>query len=272
MIDDKTQRILRQKFNPDGSDLRKAQLRMLEMLKYIDRICKDNNIPYWLSSGTCLGAVRHGGFIPWDDDLDVEMLWTDYQKFVNIVNSFKGKDGYIVQTADNDPYYFYSYGKLRDLNSEIHEVHGRDKKYKYRGYFIDIFPIEPAGSKLFHKIMASLLNRVGEYTNQNYLPIFISKQLFYKCIFKGIARLNRLVLSIQKDNRYRHILGHGCPKIRMINEIFPLLLVKFEDQMVPIPNNSDAYLQRFYGNYNEIPSVDKIIPHTIEANESIKKD
>ena len=64
MIDIKIQQKLREKYNPDESGLRKHQMRMLEILKYIDKVCKDNSIQYWLSSGTCLGAVRHGGFIP----------------------------------------------------------------------------------------------------------------------------------------------------------------------------------------------------------------
>lgn len=87
MIDPKLQSELRAKYNPDGSNLRKMQLRMLEMLKYIDSICRENDIKYWLSSGTCLGAVRHGGFIPWDDDADIEMLASDYRKLEKILRS-----------------------------------------------------------------------------------------------------------------------------------------------------------------------------------------
>ncbi|MDE6121888.1 MAG: LicD family protein, partial [Duncaniella dubosii] len=67
MIDPLIQQELRSRFNPDGSPLRSHQLLMLDMLKKIDRICAENNIKYWLSSGTCIGALRHGGFIPWDD-------------------------------------------------------------------------------------------------------------------------------------------------------------------------------------------------------------
>ena len=74
MIDKKLQQDLRERFSPEGSMLRKQQLRMLEILLYIDKVCKEHGIRYWLSSGTLLGAVRHGGFIPWDDDLDVEMM------------------------------------------------------------------------------------------------------------------------------------------------------------------------------------------------------
>ncbi len=77
MISESQQKYYREKYNPDGSRLRCLQLGMLEILKYIDKVCSENNISYWLSSGTCLGAVRHGGFIPWDDDVDIEMLRPD---------------------------------------------------------------------------------------------------------------------------------------------------------------------------------------------------
>lgn len=74
MIANDIQSSLRERFNPDGSDLRRYQMRLLEILLFIDSVCRKHGINYWLSSGTCLGAVRHGGFIPWDDDIDVEML------------------------------------------------------------------------------------------------------------------------------------------------------------------------------------------------------
>ena len=85
MIDEKLQVELRDIFNPEGSDLRKLQLRILEILKFVDSVCKTHGIQYWLSSGTCLGAVRHGGFIPWDDDVDIEMFEKDYIRFCKIM-------------------------------------------------------------------------------------------------------------------------------------------------------------------------------------------
>ncbi len=76
---------LKEKYNPEGSTLRKAQLRMLDMLKFIDSICKENDITYYLDCGNLLGAVRHQGFIPWDDDADIAMPLSDYRKFKKIL-------------------------------------------------------------------------------------------------------------------------------------------------------------------------------------------
>ena len=78
---------LRARFNPEGSLLRRQQMRMLEILLEVDKICKRHNIPYWLSSGTLIGAMRHDGFIPWDDDLDIEMMRTDYLRLMKVLPS-----------------------------------------------------------------------------------------------------------------------------------------------------------------------------------------
>lgn len=88
---------LRQRYNPEGSLLRRHQLRMLEILKEIDRICQKHRIDYWLSSGTLLGAVRHGGFIPWDDDLDIEMERKDYLRLLQLLPE-ELNDAYLLQT------------------------------------------------------------------------------------------------------------------------------------------------------------------------------
>ncbi|WP_300386582.1 LicD family protein, partial [Clostridium sp.] len=101
--------------------IREAQIRMLDILKEIDRICRKYQIEYWLESGTLLGAVRHGGFIPWDDDLDIGMMRSDYIKFINVVND-EILDQYICQTPKTDKLTESAFIKIRDLNSEIRYI------------------------------------------------------------------------------------------------------------------------------------------------------
>lgn len=107
---------LRKRFNPDGSLLRRQQLRMLELLEVIDVICRKHQIPYWLSSGTLIGAARHKGFIPWDDDLDIEMLRSDYLRLLKVLPQ-ELPDNLALQTNETDPNYIFIYGKLRDKDS-----------------------------------------------------------------------------------------------------------------------------------------------------------
>ena len=112
---------LRKRFNPDGSILRRQQMRMLELLEAVDKVCKKHNIPYWLSSGTLIGAARHQGFIPWDDDLDIEMLREDYLRLLKVLPQ-ELPDNFALQTHETDHNYIFIYGKLRDKDSYLDEV------------------------------------------------------------------------------------------------------------------------------------------------------
>ena len=137
-MDNKT---LRQRFNPDGSLLRRQQLRMLDILREVDRICRKHHISYWLSSGTLIGALRHDGFIPWDDDLDIEMMRSDYLRLMSVLPS-ELPDWLALQNDETDPGYFYFYAKLRDRRSRMLEQNAYDRHWKEQGIYIDIFPME----------------------------------------------------------------------------------------------------------------------------------
>ena len=99
---------LRKRFNPEGSLLRRQQMRMLDILIEVDKICKKHDIRYWLSSGTLIGAVRHNGFIPWDDDLDIEMMRSDYLRLMKVLPS-ELPEWLALQNDETDPNYFFFY-------------------------------------------------------------------------------------------------------------------------------------------------------------------
>ena len=152
MIDRNIQEALRARYNPDGSQLREAQLRMLDILKAVDAICRRHDIKYILSSGTLLGALRHGGFIPWDDDIDIEMPKSEYRRFRKVAPEALARYGLVLQDQSSDPEYMPRFPKVRDLYSSTAEPGDIDRNYRYRGLWVDIFIMEPSGSFFFSRI------------------------------------------------------------------------------------------------------------------------
>ena len=263
MIDPQFQSELRAKFNPDNSLIRQHQLRMLEMLKYIDEKCREHNIKYWLSSGTCLGAVRHGGFIPWDDDVDIEILKSDYPRFKKMMDE-DSSTNLAFQTHDSDSEYFAPYGKIRDLNSIIEEGNCHDRYYKYRGVYIDVFLIEPSVSRIIARVSGGLQNRLqyplSKIQNRtlrkiatNGMYLFLSKLVY--------PILSFITCHRTASQRLRHIHGSGFVKPRYYNDLFPLIDMTFEGILFPVPNNYHHYLSTIYGDYMKIPDLSKIKTH-----------
>ena len=244
---------LRNTYNPDGSDLRCLQLRMLEILKEVDRICKKHDIPYWLSSGTLLGAIRHGGFIPWDDDLDIEMLRGDYLRFLSLLPD-ELPDQYILQSDETDPNYVYLYAKIRDKNSYIKERCQVNQSLRYQGAFVDVFPVEPS-SLVLCKISAKLFNRLcfnQVLTTGIRRKVYgLSRFLLLNLLFPFF----RYVSKLRNHHHLHHALGVNFMDFRLHDEIFPLTSLTFEGSQFPVPNDVDSYLRRLYGDYWKIPDV-----------------
>ena len=109
---------LKAKYNPEGSKLRRLQLRMLDMLIYIDKVCTEQNIDWRLDCGNILGAVRHGGFIPWDDDIDIVLVPKEHKRLVAYLKDHPHPQ-FVLQDNDTDPgFYAPNWAVLRDLKSE----------------------------------------------------------------------------------------------------------------------------------------------------------
>ena len=246
MIDEKLQAQLRAKYNPDGSLLRLGQLRMLEILKCVDKICRKHNIPYWLSSGTLLGAIRHKGFIPWDDDLDIEMLREDYIKLLPILRR-ELPSNYILQDDKTEQFYPHLFVKVRDTQSEL--IEPSKFSFKHKGVFIDIFPLEKSFYPLYF-ISSKLYN--------NLCFRFSHKKIFFKfnltILQQIIFPIFRFISNYNKTTTLRHTFGMNYLKERKIDEIFPLIELPFEDSTFFVPQNYNTYLSRMFGDYMEIPS------------------
>lgn len=263
MIPAEQQRALRERFNPDGSQLRTLQLRLLDMLAEIDRICQDNDITYWLSSGTCLGAVRHGGFIPWDDDVDIEMLEDDYRKLLRVMGT-EPHGSLVLQSSLNEKSYILTHAKFRDLRSEIKELSSYDRELRYRGAFIDVFHLSPSNSRRLHRFAAFFTRKSHRFAGSKTLIARI-----FNAMFRGVRRslfpLIGAIGRIGAGQRLRHEPGSLFPAARISSELTPTVRVPFEGLSLPIPANADAYLRRMYGDYMRLPDVDQIHPHTTQV-------
>ncbi len=262
MIDKDIHDRLRQEYNPDGSQLRLIQLRLLEMLKFIDQVCRKYDIPYWLSSGTCLGAVRHGGFIPWDDDVDIEMLDDDYKKFLTVIGA-ECNNRYVMHCHETDPMYLRPFGKLRDLNSEIKENCKADYYNKYHGLYIDIFPLKESSSELVSKLGGILLKYIAFGIPMLYWGK-VSKYILSRIGWAVIKTYERLayIIELPLKNRYlRHKYPNYYHFVRIQEDIFPLKEIQFENGNFFVPGNVDGYLSKIYGDYNQLPGKEEINYH-----------
>ena len=281
---------LRKRFNPEGSLLRRQQMRMLEILVEIDKICKKHDIRYWLSSGTLIGAMRHNGFIPWDDDLDIEMMRSDYLRLMEVLPS-ELPDWLALQNDETDPNYFFYYAKVRDRRSKMLEQNNYDRLWQEQGIYIDIFPLEQHPiwlHKLTEKTVGHMykiwrtstddtkairkVRRIFDFNNRwlypflravlsifrSALPLGSSKN-FQFSIFRSA-----LPLGSSKNFQFSTITsGMGIPfhKRRYMDEIFPLTTHVFEGREFPVPHDADAHLRHLYGDYMQLPDLNKIAIH-----------
>ena len=238
--------------------LRQAQLKMLDMLTAIDKLCQEHQIDYWLDAGTLLGAVRHKGFIPWDDDMDIGMPRESYEKFLKIAPKCLPSHIWL-QTMETDPGFFNMATplKIRDKNSRYIEKHEQGNETYQQGIFIDVFVYDKLPednqqrkkAKFLAKKLARLLSakyssvKMGHYAGlYKAVAFFIPKSFLQK-------KLNRLIEKSKHLNSTYWGRGYQCvgKNYLNINEIYPLKRILFENGEFNIIHQEKAILMQQYG-------------------------
>lgn len=254
---------LKARYNPEGSTLRKAQMRMLEMLVFIDKICRQEDIKYYIEGGTMLGAVRHKGFIPWDDDADIVMPEDDFKRFADYMKAHPHPQ-FVLQNHETDPGYFGFWTVLRDLKSEYLQDSASHKARKYRGCQVDIFCVTKPANFGLHRFAGAFT-----FINQKY---FVGRMNVVATLVYQVQRCfiipccKALAKIIGKRDYYMYPWGS------LFREQWPQEIVdsetkdiEFEGVMLKGPGLVEKYLRHQFGEtYNELPPVESRLGHKTE--------
>lgn len=259
----------------NGKQREKLKSVQLELLDEFASFCKEHHLTFYLFGGTLLGALRHGGFIPWDDDVDVCMPRKDYDRFCEL---YKETDIFFLQNTKTDRYYFYHFAKLMKKGTLYREYFTQNINAK-KHIFIDIFPINGYPNKsnflsLFH---------------YNFWLFVLNKRSYPKCVcktrtikrnatYRVLTVLSWLLLwwapfhlcaKMRNDFMKRHqfkrspncIVGTNLRKIYSRDFFEGTSKVQFEGRTMPAMGEPSKYLTKMYGDYMQLPPENERTPH-----------
>lgn len=255
------------------TNLKKLQKQEIEVLDEIVRICDKHQLEYFLVGGTCLGAIRHKGFIPWDDDIDIAMPREDYEKFIKIAIE-EIDDKYFIQCNLTDPEYYLGFIKIRKNNTTFIQQREFDTN-SHQGFFVDIFPLDYTDN------VNSLGLRINITLAKNLTETMLYKKKYKK--YKelrhpmvsalglpfSIKQLQKIVNKLmQKQNNKEHIYTgsfagayHYKKDTFPMDKVFPSSLVEFEGKKYKTFNDPNWYLEHLYGDYMKLPPKEKRVSH-----------
>lgn len=262
--------------------------KILLILDFIIKICNEYNLTYFLCGGTALGAIRHKGFIPWDDDIDIFMPRPDYQRFQDILIKMNNPD-YEFLSYETTTFYIQPMGKVSDKHTTLLEL---DSQNYVEGLYVDVFPLDGC-SDLFEEYKKDMVRYQHLYLKMQVLNEPMNRRViksilrmfknrnYYFCRYlpyyfiRPFLRRNSILSDLRSiENSYSYIdanhvacySGSYKDKEYFFKEWFGSgLKMTFEGLDVVLPQNYDAYLSRIYGDYMKLPPAEKQVSHHFVA-------
>lgn len=254
--------------------IREIQLEQIKIIKIFVKICEKENLTYYMIGGTMLGAIRHKGFIPWDDDADFGMPRSDYDKFLTVASKYL-TNGVILETFSTNSQYPYYFSRVSSSEHKI--FFGTGKKGRMENIWVDIFPLDGMPNKriirLFHKYYLLLCRALYQFSRfEEYVDFNKSNRIWYErfLIFLGNNLPIEKWLSKKKEwcrvdkalkkypyEQYDYLInlmgGHKLKELFSKKVFGEGFIYDFEGMKLCGPSNYDFYLKQLYGDYMTFP-------------------
>lgn len=263
-------------------ELSNQEIKEIEIgiLRYIDVICKENGLTYYLAFGSLLGAVRHKGFIPWDDDIDIMMPRIDYEKLKHV---FPLKSKYKFMTPQTERNYPYAYGKVVDTTTS--KIEPLRKKYQVIGVDVDVFPIDVYPNNIEEaKRWCANIKKMQDIMQSLCCPYIVGKNPFLflgRSVFTfikhslddlGLMSVKKYSLKIDRTSQMYNgtntdyvgvasVAAYGANKRNKKKVFCDNIILEFEGERFPAPIGYADFLTDVYGDYMKLPPLDKRETH-----------
>jgi len=248
-------------------DIKILQNKILEIAVYFDEFCKKHGIVYYLMGGSALGAIRHKGFIPWDDDFDVFMTYDNYEKFLSCAKEYLDEDNYYLQAENTEEWPLY-FSKLR-MNNTLYVENTCKNRKMHQGIYIDIMCINNAPDInffVFLQYVAAKMLVAKTLYKRGYDGASKRKNAIMKIAFSIISDRFEgwLIKYVRKFNdRKTKRVVHFFGKAPYKKSFFPVdflgeaRYVPFENTFLPVPEKVEEYLASRFGDYNKLPDAEQ---------------
>ena len=246
--------------------VRKSQARLLEMAIIVRNILEKAKIPYFITYGTLLGAIRHKGFIPWDDDFDFYLFDDSYDAALDALRKNLPEDMFL-EWYDSEPNYFHAWARVKDLKTECDNVLSpQDMAYKHRGLNVDLYKaklMKRSEEKVYqaeqHLAYLDRRKKLGLISDTDYIyrKSKLDPILSNKGNDNSLINGEEMIYAFMTSKNGFHITPE---------ELFPMKRYSFENELFYGPKDADTYLRRFYGDYMKLPAEKERVPH----NKSVK--